>query len=141
MLVKDMDMAKHLNLTKISNCDPPQDFYTLVSSYLHEYFISILKDESNLSKDELKSYKRLVSLEIKRSVIKKSIMTIPYNASSPQLIKYLQEDFEFDVEKNEAIFKNKSLCISDDLIHDVNVDQYYKTSDNNSKKLKKKLLI
>lgn len=61
-------------------------------------FININKFLSNQEKELLikdkYSIKRLIDLSVHRSVIKKAIMTIPYNASSVQLIKYLQEQFD-----------------------------------------------
>ena len=64
------------------------------------------------------SFQRLKNLEIQRNWIKKAIMTIPYNASSIQLIKYLQESFQFDEEQTKL--SNKL---------DINTDNSYNIID------------
>ena len=55
---------------------------------------------NKLLKHEIESYERLSSLDVKISIIKIAIMTIPYNATWPRTIKYLKEQFEYDNEKN-----------------------------------------
>lgn len=59
-------------------------------------------EKMGISEDDKDSFERLRSLDIHRSIIKRAIMTIPYNASSIQLIKYLQEPFEYDDEKTRS---------------------------------------
>ena len=53
MLVQDIDLAKHLNLTLSDKSDVPNDFYTLISGYLTEYFTNVLNklDLSKKNKD------------------------------------------------------------------------------------------
>ena len=58
--------------------------------------ISLFKVKINsdkITKEEKKCYERLNSVIIARSTIKKAIMTIPYNVSTHQMIKYLKEHF------------------------------------------------
>lgn len=100
MLELNSSLANNLNLKKISKEEKPDDFYTFISSFLFGYYEKKLKE--NISESERESFKRLKSLQIQRSVIKKTIMTIPYNASSIQGIKYLKESFEFDKEYTES---------------------------------------
>ena len=56
------------------------------------------KNKNDLIK--LASYKRLYDINIDRSLIKQFIMTIPYNTSTLQGIKYLKDCFEFDYIEN-----------------------------------------
>lgn len=49
-----------------------------------------LKDPG-LKTEEREVYKRLCNFKIQRSLIKKAVMTIPYNASNPKLIDNVTE--------------------------------------------------
>jgi hypothetical protein len=40
-----------------------------------------------------KSYMKLANLNVHRTLIKKAIMTIPYNASSQSIVNYIKEEF------------------------------------------------
>jgi hypothetical protein len=42
---------------------------------------------------EREDFERLSNLNLLRSILKKSIMTIPYNVSTFQMIKYISESF------------------------------------------------
>ena len=108
MLVQDYGLAKHLNLTKSTWDDTPDDFYSFVACCLNEYYDSMLESK-DLSDVDKKSLIRLKALKIPRSIIKKAIMTKPYNASSIQTIRYLQELFEFD--EIETKLKNKNITV------------------------------
>jgi hypothetical protein len=66
-------------------------------------------ESKDLSDVDKKSLIRLKALKIPRSIIKKAIMTKPYNASSIQTIRYLQELFEFD--EIETKLKNKNITV------------------------------
>lgn len=113
MLVKDLDLAKYLNLNKSKPEDVPEDFYSIVASYLDVFYNSKL-NSSDLYKKDRDSIIRLKSLDISRSIIKKAIMTIPYNASALQLIKYLQEEFEYDEDET----RNKNGDIDSNLFNE-----------------------
>nr|YP_009574413.1 hypothetical protein [Arthrobotrys musiformis]QBM31531.1 hypothetical protein [Arthrobotrys musiformis]QBM31681.1 hypothetical protein [Arthrobotrys musiformis] len=164
MLVKDIEMAEHLNLIKSDRSEIPQDFYSFIASFLYEYFNINLKN-NELEDEDRQSLERLKVLEIQRSIIKKAIMTIPYNASSIQLIKYLQEPFEYDDEKTKLEWeKNKTVknidndsneshfsCLTNDEKINVNKlnkilkknkkEYWYKHRDNNNIKLEAKDFI
>jgi hypothetical protein len=58
--------------------------------------IDLFKDKlrsNKLSKEDKSCYERLSKILVLRSTIKKAIMTIPYNVSVYQMIKYLKEHF------------------------------------------------
>ena len=66
------------------------------------------RKEKNKNKPDLNkidAYERLLKLELFRDIIKKTIMTLHYNATKLQGIKYLKEGFEFD----KVIYINKCL--------------------------------
>lgn len=92
LLISDYDMAKELNLTKSDMNDTPKDYYGFMLIKLTDLFKSKLSS-NNLSKELKDSYERLSKLLLGRSTIKKAIMTIPYNVSLLQMIKYIKENF------------------------------------------------
>lgn len=112
MLVKDLDLGKYLNLNKSNPGDVPQDFYSIVASYLDVSYNKL--NSPDLHKKDRDSIIRLKSLDISRSILKKAIMTIPYNASALQLIKYLQEEFEYDEDET----RNKNSVIDSNLFNE-----------------------
>lgn len=92
LLCLDNSLGLELNLTESTWKDTPKDFYSFIVSNLRDYF----KTESNNSKLDVKKkegYTRLINFNLQRDHVKKSIMTIPYNASSLQIIKYIRENF------------------------------------------------
>lgn len=111
MLVQDIDLGKHLNLTKSKRDDIPNDFYSFISSYLDEYYNYVL-NEGVFKETSKENILRLKDLNITRSILKRAIMTIPYNASSIQLIKYLQENFIID--EYETKLRNANINTYDD---------------------------
>lgn len=97
-------LSKHLNLNESTVDDIPNDFYGVISNLLKTYFKNKLSDK-NLTDIDRNMYKRLSELTIQRNIIKKTIMTIPYNASMLSGIKYLKEGFVYDgftVNSNES---------------------------------------
>lgn len=93
LLSLDHNLAEQLNLTKSNWEDEPKDFYTFTGVKLISYFKDKLKDEA-LSQEEREICCRLSNLSITRSVIKKAIMTIPYNVSHSTMTNYIEESFE-----------------------------------------------
>jgi hypothetical protein len=59
-----------------------------------DYFKTELDNNNKLSLNEKEGYQRLINGNIKRNIIKKSVMTIPYNVSNYQLINYIKDNFE-----------------------------------------------
>lgn len=86
-------LAKELNLVKSSKKDKPKDFYSFLVSCLKDYLKNQLNTNKNITISKRESYERLLALDIKRFMIKKSIMTIPYNVSPYQLVNYIKENF------------------------------------------------
>jgi hypothetical protein len=117
LLSLDVSLAKELNLTTSSWKDIPKDFYNFVSTNLIDYFRNILIS-NNIEESEMEDYLRLSNLTIARAIVKKAIMTIPYNVSTIQMIKYVRVNFELcDEYKNREDnkdFKNYwYYCIDD----------------------------
>ncbi len=102
MLGLDSDLAKELNLCESNWDEEPKDFY----SYITFKFIELCKNKlnsNNLSQEDREGYERLSVHNIHRKIIKKNIMTIPYNVSVSQGIKYLKEEF-LDSDENGWLY-------------------------------------
>jgi len=62
---------------------------------LIDYFKTECDNNTNLPLKTKESYKILIdAAKLKRHILKKSIMTIPYNVSNYQLINYIKEKFD-----------------------------------------------
>jgi len=97
LLVDDLALSKELNLNESSWNDNPKDFYNFIAFKVKNFF-DIKLDESQagklvLSPEDKESYKKLARLEIYRVLIKKAVMTIPYNVSTSSIIEYIKENF------------------------------------------------
>jgi hypothetical protein len=53
-------------------------------------------------------YVRLSSLNLLRAIVKKAIMTVPYNVSTIQMIKYIRENFELSKDESEPVNNDNS---------------------------------
>jgi DNA-directed RNA polymerase len=74
---------------------------------LKDYFSNILNTE-NLSSSELReSYTKLMNINIHRRLIKKSIMTIPYNASAYSIVNYFKAEFNMKKEDGKIVYYYK----------------------------------
>lgn len=116
LLSLDLSLAKELNLVTSTWSDLPKDFYNYLSTNLIGWFKNKLKD-NNITEEEREDYMRLSVLHIARTIIKKAIMTIPYNVSLYQMIKYIKENFkvfEDDEENKEVKCKDKWYRFIDD---------------------------
>jgi hypothetical protein len=92
LLTYDNDMAKELNLTESKWVDIPKDFYKYLAIKLIELFKTKLHNKE-ISEEDKACYNRLANITILRTTVKKAIMTVPYNVSVYQMIKYLKEHF------------------------------------------------
>jgi DNA-directed RNA polymerase, mitochondrial len=92
LLSLDHDLAKELNLTKSSWTDKPKDFYNYTAVKLINYFKDRLKD-NHLTEEQREAYIRFSNLTIARKIVKKVVMTIPYNATYFRIVEYLKENF------------------------------------------------
>jgi hypothetical protein len=115
MLGMDLDLNTKLNIRPSSWKEVPDDFYSLISALIKGY-LKLKLDEKN---DKYDIYKRLYDLDMHRSIIKKCIMTIPYNTTALQGIKYLRETFEFDEQETNIKNMNKMDKLNE-IIDDVN---------------------
>jgi hypothetical protein len=126
LLVDDVSLSRELNLAISTWNDLPKDFYSFVALKLKKYFLEILnKDHEKLkleySNETIDSFKRLASLNIQRNLIKKAIMTIPYNASPQTIVDYIKDEFsvvEIKSEFNEykrgyRLKNNDQICLYD----------------------------
>jgi hypothetical protein len=57
-------------------------------------------------KKRIESFDRLINMDLHRSVIKKSIMTLPYNTTRHQGIKYLKDSFKYEEIDIDSIIDN-----------------------------------
>lgn len=136
LLSNETRLFDNLNLSKANKSDDPKDFYESIINQLKIYIdnkVSSINDlvssseNKNISTKDLKileSCQRLMKINLNRSNIKTSIMTIPYNASSSTLVDYIIKTLEYSHGEKVAIV-NKDGDI---------VDRYlgwYKSIDNN----------
>lgn len=88
MLSNENTLFQELNLVNHKN-STPNDFYSFLVHKLNLMFENKIKEGTSLDKDDLVRYKRLLDFVLERSNIKKAIMTIPYNASHQNMVKYI----------------------------------------------------
>jgi len=106
MLGMDKELNENLNIKASTWSDAPDDFYSVIAYLVKGSLKNKIESNKNEDLDKLESYNRLFNLDIQRSMIKKCVMTIPYNASRVQSIKYLKEVFEYigvEDEENNTI--------------------------------------
>jgi len=109
-LIDDLALSKELNLNGSSWNESHKDFYNFIA-FKVKTFLDKKLDEYQagklvLSNEDRESYKKLAKLEIYRSLIKKAVMTIPYNASTSSIIEYIKENF--DKQKNPNFTDNNN---------------------------------
>jgi hypothetical protein len=113
LLLGDNSLAKELNLSSFTFDSAPQDFYSFIGLKLKELFGNNLLDINNNTArgkeiENLKSnYERLYQLDIHRSLIKKPIMTKPYNATHLVTVDYILEDFVIEPDSVAYMYKPK----------------------------------
>jgi len=106
LLSLDPSLGLELNLIESNREDTPRDFYSFIITNLIDFLrvemdtLQVKLKNEELSKDQseeielkIEAYKRIINAKLKRSTIKKAIMTIPYNVSFYQLLRYIQENF------------------------------------------------
>jgi DNA-dependent RNA polymerase len=101
LLSLDYKLAKELNLAKSTWDDAPKDFYGFISAKLTD--LVQYKIRNNEEKEKKESFIRLSKISLVRKIVKKAIMTIPYNVTVPKMIDYIQESFELCEELNKDI--------------------------------------
>lgn len=98
LLVDDLALSKELNLNESCWNDNPKDFYNFIALKVKNFFDKKLEESQAgklvLSPEDKESYKKLARLEIYRALIKKAVMTIPYNASTSSIFEYIKENFD-----------------------------------------------
>lgn len=110
LLGLDSNLSSELNLTKSTHKDTPKDFYThlvalVVKNFITKMDVITRKLNNSLDTDNLtiservlienkETYERLINFNIHRKLIKKVIMTIPYNATDYRLVKNIKELLE-----------------------------------------------
>jgi DNA-directed RNA polymerase len=110
LLIDDLALSKELNLNESSWKDKPKDFYNFIALRVKNFFNEKL-DESHkgtlvLSSEVKESYTKLAKIEIYRVLIKKAVMTIPYNASTSSIVDYIKDNF--DKHKNPNFIENSN---------------------------------
>ena len=107
LLIDDIALSKELNLSDSSWDDVPKDFYSFVGLNIKNYFYNQLNNSNvELSSENKVSFDKLSRLDIHRSLIKKAVMTIPYNASALSIVNYIKDEFE--QKKNPLFNKDAS---------------------------------
>jgi len=110
LLIDDLALSKELNFNDSTWNENPKDFYTFIALKVKNYFSKKLDEYKAgnlvLSNEEIESFKNLARLDIYRALIKKAVMTIPYNASTSSIIEYIKENF--DKQKNPKLGENSS---------------------------------
>lgn len=94
LMLMDATLAYEVNLGKSTWSDKPQDFYTFLALKIKDYWLGELtKDLDDETKD---SYTRLCNIDFKlyRSLLKRTIMTIPYNATVFTNISEMKAEFD-----------------------------------------------
>nr|pir DNA-directed RNA polymerase (EC 2.7.7.6) - Podospora anserina mitochondrion plasmid pAL2-1 [Podospora anserina] len=116
LLSLDSNLSKELNLSESTWDDVPKDFYTFLVVCFIDYLKTETLENKNLTPKESESYNRLINMKIIREIIKKGIMTMPYNVSNFSTINYMREGFELEdnslewyIYKNEPSMRLKSL--------------------------------
>jgi DNA-directed RNA polymerase len=115
LLLGDNSLAEHLNLKERTLQDKPKDFYSFIAMNLKELFreqlIEIESNKDSITRNKLLPYKdsyaRLYKLDIQRSLIKKPIMTKPYNVTIKSMQEYILEDFVLDSDSEKRSFLKK----------------------------------
>ena len=116
LMIDEVSLSKELNLTSQKWSENPSDFYSFVALKIKDYFLKHLNENKNLSTEQAISYRKLYELNIHRSLIKKAVMTIPYNASSLTILEYIKEEFnklknpkyKLNEDENYYIYKLKT---------------------------------
>jgi DNA-directed RNA polymerase len=104
-LIDDTNLSADLNLSNSNWSYKPKDFYNIIALKIQLFFYQTLNDKNvELSEEDRLSYQKLAKLDIHRSLIKKAVMTIPYNASNLSLVDYIKEQFI-----SQPFVKNKHL--------------------------------
>lgn len=88
LLSLNAKLAKQLNLDKSFWYDEPKDFYSYLSVALVYYLKRELGDKK-LTPEKRNSYIRLSEITMARSIVKKAIMTIPYNVGIQNMADYI----------------------------------------------------
>nr|QWO71367.1 RNA polymerase [Termitomyces sp. DKA19] len=93
LLVDDLSLSKELNLSESTWSDCPKDFYSFIALKIKKFFVNKL-EENKLNPEDKESYQKLAEINIFRTLIKKAVMTTPYNASAYSIVEYFKENFE-----------------------------------------------
>lgn len=103
LLLSDMTLATKVNLGSSTWDDKPEDFYSSLALNCKVYLESQLKTNINLPQNEKESYQRLIKLDFKnhRNLVKKTIMTIPYNSTIYSNISNMKSEF---IKKKDDIY-------------------------------------
>ena len=108
LLSGEVDLHNKLNLSESNYHNQPNDFYSYV---LEEYkdFLNNIDSNQKLSRQEIESYERIKTFFLDRKLIKKMIMTIPYNATTRKMVDdvatFLDKD-SYNSETKTAFFSH-----------------------------------
>lgn len=134
MLSNETKLFKELNLIKSSPSENPGDFYNYILHLLINNINNVLdSDSTSKSKEEISSYKRLSKFILTRSIIKKALMVMPYNAGKRTIRMYIKEALLFD---HFEEISNKDGHINELEIEDVSNKKFIRKSKESIKSTK-----
>lgn len=109
LLLEETSLAKAVNLSASSWDEAPDDLYTFLALRIKEYLTIELKLKKNLTKELRESYTRITNQNFQnhRKLVKKTLMTIPYNSTIFSNILDMKEEFNKVKINNEFVFVYK----------------------------------
>ena len=110
LLLEDTTLAKQVNLSESTWNNIPDDFYTFLSLKIKDHLKLELINNKCLESEKRDSYNRLIELDFKnhRNLVKKTIMTIPYNSTKYANILDMKEEFNLVKKNGESLFIYKN---------------------------------
>lgn len=132
LLSNEDTLFKELNLQAKGKNSEPGDFYNFLLLKLVSLFESKVNEceSETIDKKTNASYERLNNFIWDRAIVKKAIMTIPYNSSARSMKKYItdslfkvdyEEEEEDEYEENKSYWYSSSEKLSKPFINDKDI--------------------
>jgi DNA-directed RNA polymerase len=114
MLIGDLSLTRELNLAESTWSNQPKDFYTFVALKVRDFLENELK-RTDLEPKVRESYLRLYKLDIagQRKLVKKTLMTLPYNATARSIIEYIKENFDKIEEDHYVLIEDPNITFKE----------------------------
>jgi DNA-directed RNA polymerase len=91
------NLAKLVNLMPSDYCDEPYDLYSIVLDEINKKIVKLVEEDSK--------HILLKKLNLDRKLVKRSIMTIPYNVTLHGVVDHLQEFFKKEWKDKNLLYK------------------------------------